>query len=687
MDITEALKSCRVYAEKGYAIASQQYNAHHKALKLAETKIKQANQKQTGISRMAAEPITYQQMETIQQSREMDASLKRDLAAVYKRQKEFSLVVFGRTMAGKSTLMEILTHGDGKSIGKGGQRTTRDVRDYHWNGLKITDVPGIASFSGKKDDAIAMEAAKTADMILFLITDDAPQEDEAEKLADLRRLGKPVLGVVNVKQALNPARKALAIRMIKKKLDETERLDEICKQFRAFSKKWGQDWDEIPFVYTHLQAAFLADEKRENDPELFEASNFSAVENIILQKVLEDGSFLRLKTPIDIVTKPMQERLEQLLFEEGKLIHIALTYRNKWHNLVDWRNQYIEQAQKRFDRFQEQLHADIDSMILSFAENNYENKNAGEDWGRTFQNMKIDVRCRRFLENEQNICNSKRRELADELMTEISFNGDFSMDMGDISMEEITTYDGIAGVGAALAPFVLGGPLGWAIGIGAGLYSLFSDSKAEKIRKAQSELCKQLSEAMEPIEKKITDKVIEIMNEDVLRQGIDEFQQVLVDRDELFFELAGNLYEVASHLSRQLDEINNTIFSAACQYISDGKGKQPVLYPTARIPGMIFVGFGAENLSESYLRKIERLLDEKLDFHCAFDENERIDKVLEYSNELLGEDWKYNGYDYGKEEDYALRILMLPSGKSRKMFGNDTSYRIFEKITGYPLMS
>ena len=46
--------------------------------------------------------------------------------------------------------MEILTEGDGSSIGKGFQRTTRDVRKYTWNGLEITDDPGIGAFEGDK---------------------------------------------------------------------------------------------------------------------------------------------------------------------------------------------------------------------------------------------------------------------------------------------------------------------------------------------------------------------------------------------------------------------------------------------------------------------------------------------------------------------------------------------------------
>ena len=115
----------------------------------------------------------------------------------------FSITLFGRTMTGKSTLMEILTGGDGSAIGGGAQRATRDTREYEWNGLKILDVPGVAAFGGSIDEQVAYEAAQQADLIIFLITDDAPQPVEAEHLAELRRTGNPVLGICNVKMGLN----------------------------------------------------------------------------------------------------------------------------------------------------------------------------------------------------------------------------------------------------------------------------------------------------------------------------------------------------------------------------------------------------------------------------------------------------------------------------------------------------
>ena len=343
-NITEALRQCNSYAEKGYELAKSSYEEIHRALLKEEQKVNEANRRQNQMTRIANSSVLQRQNNNFEEFKHMDLTLKNDLDLLHRNQKEFSIVVFGRTMAGKSTLMEILTHGNGASIGKGAQRTTRDVRDYHWQGMKITDVPGIASFDGREDDRLAMEAAKKADLILFLITDDAPQKDEAEKLAELRSLGKPVLGIVNVKLALNIERKALALRNLQKKLSDTARLNEICKQFKAYATQFNQDWQEMPFIYTHLKAAFLGQSSQLNDAELYNMSNFPQVEKYIIDKVCKDGCFLRIKTFIDNVAVPMQQRMELLLEHSSVNVKEALVYRRKCNKLWDWRQEFVDRS-------------------------------------------------------------------------------------------------------------------------------------------------------------------------------------------------------------------------------------------------------------------------------------------------------------------------------------------------------
>ncbi|MBQ7628825.1 MAG: 50S ribosome-binding GTPase [Selenomonadaceae bacterium] len=184
--IEMALIKCRSAAQEGYDIAGKNYAEIQKTLSEEVRRIADANNAQNQVDRIQNTKLIEEQASELKKLERRINVIGNNLANLHERQKDFSIVVYGRTEAGKSTLMEILTHGNGNSIGKGAQRTTRDVRDYYWNGLKITDVPGICAFDGKKDERLAMDAAKSADLILFLITNDAPQADEAKCLANLK---------------------------------------------------------------------------------------------------------------------------------------------------------------------------------------------------------------------------------------------------------------------------------------------------------------------------------------------------------------------------------------------------------------------------------------------------------------------------------------------------------------------
>ena len=232
-DLEEELKNCQQYAKEGYKLADSQYNEILKTLRNESIKIKDAGQRQNAISRVKNTELMNQQQIALNKMANYIDKIHNDIQMLHNNQKEFTIIVYGRTMAGKSTLMEILTHGNGKSIGKGAQRTTRDVRSYYWKGLKIYDVPGICSFDGAEDDKLAFEAAKSADLILFLLTDNAPEADEAEALAQLKSLGKPVLGIVNVKMAFNINDKDLDLPDLQNKLADTVRIDNIVPNLKS----------------------------------------------------------------------------------------------------------------------------------------------------------------------------------------------------------------------------------------------------------------------------------------------------------------------------------------------------------------------------------------------------------------------------------------------------------------------
>ena len=273
-DLTEILKECQSYASVGYKIASSQHENLKTTLSNAASRINETlidfNSSPCYVS--SATDLLSQQLIDIESAfNNLSFAFKEDLENLRENLSKFSVTLFGRTMAGKSTLMEILTNGDGLSIGNGAQRTTRDVRQYNWNGLEITDVPGIGAFEGEDDEQIAFEAAKKADLILFLITDDAPQAAEAECFGRIMDLGKPVICIMNVK-ASAPEGKSIKLltRDIEKRFD-MERLNEIRKQFMSYSKQLGQDWGYVPFVYVHLKSAFMSQNTEDPQVNLFAA--------------------------------------------------------------------------------------------------------------------------------------------------------------------------------------------------------------------------------------------------------------------------------------------------------------------------------------------------------------------------------------------------------------------------------
>ena len=129
-NMTEILEECSLSAERGYEIAKTSYDEIHQALLEEEQKVNEANRRQNRIKRVANSTFLKKQKNNLAEFKQMDLILKNDLDLLYENLKNFSIVVYGRTEAGKSTLMETLIHGDGSSIGRGGQRTTRDVREY-----------------------------------------------------------------------------------------------------------------------------------------------------------------------------------------------------------------------------------------------------------------------------------------------------------------------------------------------------------------------------------------------------------------------------------------------------------------------------------------------------------------------------------------------------------------------------
>ena len=610
ISIEKELAECRQYAENGYQLAQKKYEEIQNTLKDEKQRLRYTNREQDEMSRIKNAGILKEQDKEWKKLSTYVDSIQSDIEMLHENQKDFSIVIYGRTMAGKSTLMEILTHGNGQSIGKGKQRTTLDVRSYYWQGMRITDVPGICSFGGAEDDRLAMEAAKSADLILFLLTDDAPQAGEADCLAQLKQLGKPVLGIVNVKMSFDISRKKLAIRNLQNRLADTARIDSICEQFKDFAQKHQQDWSDIPFVYTHLNAAFQSQPERANDSEVYAASNFQQVEEFILEKVRKDGKFLRVKNFIDITAVPMQKIIYAIYSHSADAFRETVVYSDKIEQLYKWHEKFLERFQKKADRLYDNLQSEISREIDTFVDYNYENENAGKDWENVVNGMNLPERYKRLLEDSAIECERKRKELSDELSQEIRFtyhgNARANVEMGD------TTPWGqyAALVLPNLLMFVPG--IGWgariAIGVGSALFSMFFDDKEAKIKENKDKLRQALAEGTSQMLVTMHNKAIETFNEEILDKGVNGFADVLKEMRSSLVRLGKAQGEVASALCANFHDLNLKLLEEASKYKGIPTGK---VYYAVRLPGEYFYIFSDDWNGDT--KEISSLLGEQID--------------------------------------------------------------------------
>lgn len=643
-NLKQVLKECNKSARIGYKIALAQEKNLNRALTSAQKKIQNTIidfNSSPCYAPETTELLGVQLVEIKDAFVHLSFALKEDLQNLRNNLSKFSVTLFGRTMAGKSTLMEILTEGDGSSIGKGSQRTTRDVRKYTWNGLEITDVPGIGAFEGENDEQIAFEAAKTADLILFLITDDAPQMAEAECFSRIVNLGKPIVCIMNVKTSIAEDKSLkLALRDVNKRFD-MGRLDKIRNQFLVFAEQFGQTWRHIPFAYVHLKSAYVAlkTDDQEKSKSFHEVSRIDYLKKQIVEQVKIKGEFYRIKTFIDIISNPILESMENLL-EQSQINSLqGRTILEKKRLLGDWKTVFYRDGKMQIKSLIVKINSELNGKIASFAEDHFDDKDADKAWNKLLKSCKIEVWCKELLEELEVKCNDKLKEVSREITNELkfvtSFEDDKSLRMHKIIDEKKVwdwssiTLSGTLSIVAGIAYLVgstMAGPLGWAaiavsvLGVIGSFLFKSRDKKElearmcleEKLRKNVAQICDNLEKQMN----KNLDSLVSVRIEGLMIE-MDKINSVI-------FRLADTQKKLAWGLNDHMLELNSQILTEAIRLIG-AEGLQYHVQSVARIPGntsLILLNDGTVFPKEQK-EELYRLMSEQIGFVYDSD-NKRV---------------------------------------------------------------
>ena len=673
-DIEKELAKLHSVAELGYELALKKYEEIQQTLNAEAAEISQTDRKQDETSRIKNVDKLKSQLQDV---RKISAEIMQDIQTLHDNQKKFSIVVYGRTMAGKSTLMEVLTRGDGSSIGQGAQRTTRDIREYAWHGLTFIDTPGICSFEDNADDKIALEAAKTADLILFLLSDDGQQEGVPQALANLRKLGKPVLGIVNVKMNFNIEKREIDLRRLNNRLADKGRIEDTWNQFKEYAANYNQVWESIPFVYVHLLSAFEA--QRANDAEIYQASHFPEVEKFILDKLRSDGKFLRIKNFIDGVSVPMQKIIDTMFIRAGITLLESHRIYEKRVELYEWRKQFLSRAQVRLDSFAEEVQRIVDKEAYDFANTYYDRdkENIESLWQSRFNDLHLPEKCAKVLKGLAAECEKKCRDLSDELIQERpNYTFDNSINVS-VELQSLTDWKNIFGVGGGILAvgLMFSNPVTFAIGIfgvASALISFAFDDKETKIRENKKKLRESLTQATDPVLEKMHQGVIDIFNEKILGEYIDGFAKALENFEFTMSWLGYSQSELASSLANKYMDLNFELLNQAIKYSKLG-GKFSGVKHSARVPGEKFL-FIADSCTLD-VKKVSNVLGNNFIYmNSGGDDAENVKRIL-------GCDFEFSWYPFTNDENAEGATAIKPVESI-----NPTDFKLAQQIAGVPIL-
>ena len=632
-DLSSVLDSCHKSANKGYRIAFSQYSALRNTLRNAEEKIKETEfdfANSPAYFSSTVEMLSDQLSDVRSNLNQLSFAFSEDLEKLHGNLKQFTITVFGRTTTGKSTLMEILTNGDGTSIGTGSQRTTKDVRSYYWNGLKVIDVPGIGAFEGQDDEREAFEAAKEADLILFLITSDGPQYVEAECFSRIVSLGKPVICVLNVRSAVSNER---STKLVLRDIDRQFNIDDlnvIRNQFYEYAEQFGQNWNGIPMVYVHLKAAFFAQKTSDKEfaIKLYKASKIGHLKERILQTVRIRGEFFRVKTFIDTISTPMLNTMESFVTQSLINSSQGRTITSKRKQLETWKKSYDRDSRNRIQTIIKRIKGDLYSEIADFAEDHYADKNADKAWGRLLNQKKIDELCQSEIRTFDEQCNDKLQEVSRSIVSELGYISNISADR---SLQMHTIINGrkiwnwstlivssgltigsivasLVGAATLVTPLIVGAAIvGVVGGVGAGIFKSRDKKAVEARKRLEDKLRVNVDENCQRIQSQMEQSFTEIIKKvDLLLKEVDRVNKVI-------FKLADTQKELAWKLDDHLLELNMRIVSEALS-LNGVEELKSNIKSVARIPGImssIMLNDGVHFPDEEFLI-FKKLMTEKV---------------------------------------------------------------------------
>ncbi|MBD2505244.1 GTPase [Anabaena azotica] len=418
---------------------------------------------------------------------------------------DFTIVLFGRTKAGKSTIREALTCGDGSTIGTGSQRTTRDIREYRWKGLRLIDTPGIEAYQGNEDKQKALEIVYESDIVIFLTSDDSVQPGEFDAMGWLQEIKKFFFVILNIKANIDNSKRLERFIRNPDKVFDAQRLEEHKHHIRNYVEQ-SLNLKDIQISCIHAYAAFLSNQPQydELSETLWRLSRIEEVYSLIVSEIYTRGKQRRWNTFFDAIiyfldsiiitlNRHQEYLLSQVSFMQEKQAEVENIFKD---NVKNGKAKIARQCRDSFSKIKQWIPAFVDEYL-----------------GKDIAQAEYQKRMNREKEKIEIAMEGLFEEIVQELVVSLNeFQRQYQYDMGTIKLET-TNFDKyqqfqvgkilkwvsvglgtVSAVALGIGTFAAANfwnPVGWvaaATSIAVGLFGYFFDDHEKKAwQKAKQE--------------------------------------------------------------------------------------------------------------------------------------------------------------------------------------------------------
>jgi small GTP-binding protein len=592
---------------------------------------------------------------------------------------DFTITLFGRTKAGKSTIRESLTkNGDGGTIGIGRLHTTKEARDYKWKGLRILDTPGVEGYKGEKETQKAIEVIDQTDIVIFLTTDESQQHGEFEEMKRLIEINKPFFVILNVKDKLTDPH--YLERFLKKKanLFNTEVIQEHKKRILKETEKIGihnviiipisalascisqfaergfsaQNKEEFLNSLKHPQIKsivewFLNKLNRRETRKLWELSQIEEVFNQIAFEVNTHGKQRRVLTFFDSTINFIDTISKMLEREQFSIRAQAEFMVEKKKELQKFFDRFIKENDKKIDRECRRLFSKIKEWIPDFVD-----EYLGEDNAKYILKQRLNREKERIRERMKNLF----YEIDEELKKELSeFSSQFEYDTSKIKIElpeigslkknqtsKILKWVGVgSGVLSTIAFVLSWNPVVLILGTGGGIITEFLKKifrKKEEIKwlKAKRNAKNDLLKRIDKIENNTLSSIKSDFSKEFDKIVHKTNHKVSIYINKLF-SISNNLKQYIQQLKVLQNQINKELFTQLLQ-LSGVDCSEKNLLSIAREQGIATKIMVTDKIriADKTKVKLEKLCNENiLIFSDTGDIRDRIIKALQPAKPAL----------------------------------------------------